>query len=307
MGKVEVDLSADLGFITLKNPVIPASGCFGYGEEFKPFFDLDILGGFVLKGIYMQPRKGNPPPRLHETASGLLNSIGLAGPGAKELKTIIKRVAAFTSTPIIVNVCGETDEEYLEVAETFDAMAEVAVLELNISCPNVQKGGKCPAQDDQHTYRLVNLIKQNTRKPLIVKLTPNTSDITSSAISAQEAGADCLSLVNTFLGMAVDLKSQTPIFKNIFAGLSGPAIKPLALKLVWEVCSSVSIPVMGIGGITTGKDVLEFMLVGASAVQTGTINMLEPCASVRIIDEIETLMKELKIENLNEIKGALRV
>jgi dihydroorotate dehydrogenase (NAD+) catalytic subunit len=307
MGPVDVDLSADLGFITLKNPVIPASGCFGYGEEFKPFFDLDILGGFVLKGIYMQPRKGNPPPRLHETAAGLLNSIGLAGPGAKELKTIIKRAAAVTSTPIIVNVCGETDEEYLEVAETFDAMEEVAVLELNISCPNVQKGGKCPAQDDQHTYRLVKLIKQNTRKPLIVKLTPNTIDITSIAISAQEAGADCLSLVNTFLGMAVDLKSRAPIFKNIFAGLSGPAIKPLALKLVWEVCSSVSIPVMGIGGITTGKDVLEFMLVGASAVQTGTINMVEPCASVRIIDEIEILMKELKIENLNEIKGALKV
>lgn len=307
MGRVDVDLSADLGFITLKNPVIPASGCFGYGEEFQPFFDLDILGGFVLKGIYMQPRKGNPPPRLHETAAGLLNSIGLAGPGAEELKTIIKRVSAFTSTPIIVNVCGETDEEYLEVAETFDAMEEVAVLELNISCPNVQKGGKCPAQDDQHTYRLVKLIKQNTRKPLIVKLTPNTSDITSIAISAQEAGADCLSLVNTFLGMAVDLKSRAPIFKNVFAGLSGPAIKPLALKLVWEVCSSVSIPVMGIGGITTGKDVLEFMLVGASAIQTGTINMVEPCASVRIVDEIETLMKELKIENLNEIKGALKV
>ena len=307
MGRVEVDLTADLGFITLKNPVIPASGCFGYGEEFKPFFDLDILGGFVLKGIYMQPRKGNQPPRLHETAAGLLNSIGLAGPGAKELKTIITRVAAFTSTPIIVNICGETDEEYLEVAETFDAMEEVAVLELNISCPNVQKGGKCPAQDDQHTYRLVKLIKQNTRKPLIVKLTPNASNITSIAISAQEAGADCLSLVNTFLGMAVDLKSRAPIFKNIFAGLSGPAIKPLALKLAWEVCSSVSIPVMGIGGITTGKDVLEFMLVGASAVQTGTINMVEPCASVRIIEEIESLMKELQIERLSEIKGALKV
>jgi len=307
MGKVDVDLSADLGFITLKNPVIPASGCFGYGEEFQPFFDLDILGGFVLKGIYLQPRKGNPPPRLHETAAGILNSIGLAGPGAKELKTIIKRVARFTSTPIIVNVCGETDEEYLEVAETFDAMPEVALLELNISCPNVRKGGKCPAQDDRHTFRLVKLIKQNTRKPLVVKLTPNTGNIVSIAISAQEAGADCLSLVNTFLGMAVHLESRAPVFKNLVAGLSGPAIKPLALKLVWEVCSSVSIPVIGIGGITTGKDVLEFILVGASAVQTGTINMVEPCASVRIIDEIESLMKELKIKNLNEIKGALKV
>ena len=304
MGKV--DLSTDLGFMRLKNPVIPASGCFGYGEEFQPFFDLDRLGAFVLKGIYMQPRAGNPLPRLHETAAGLLNSIGLAGPGAAGLKKIIQRVAAVTSTPIIVNVCGGSDEEYLEVAETFDAMAEVAMLELNISCPNVQKGGKCPAQDDRHTYRLVRLIKESTRKPLMVKLTPNASDITSIAISAEEAGADCLSLVNTFLGLAVDLKTRAPVFKNVYAGLSGPAIKPLALRLAWEVYNSVSIPVIGIGGITTGRDVLEFILAGASAIQTGTVNMVEPCASIRIIREVETLMNQLNIKNLNEIKGALR-
>jgi dihydroorotate dehydrogenase (NAD+) catalytic subunit len=306
MGNVNLDLSVDLGFIKLKNPVIPASGCFGYGEEFQPFFDLDRLGAFVLKGIYLQPRAGNPLPRLHETAAGLLNSIGLAGPGAKELKKIIQRVAAQTSTPIIVNVCGESDDEYLEVAEIFDAMAEVAMLELNISCPNVQKGGRCPAQDDRHTYRLVKLIKDRTRKPLMVKLTPNAGNLTSIAISAQEAGADCLSLVNTFLGMAVDLKTRAPVFKNVYAGLSGPAIKPLALRLVREVCNSVSIPVIGIGGITTGRDVLEFILVGASAVQTGTVNMVEPCASIRIIREIETLMEELKIKNPLEIKGALK-
>jgi dihydroorotate dehydrogenase (NAD+) catalytic subunit len=302
-----VDLSVDLGFIRLKNPVIPASGTFGYGEEFQPFFDLDILGAFVLKGIYKKPRKGNPPPRLHETASGLLNSIGLAGPGAGELKTIIKHVATATSTPIIVNVCGESDGEYQEVAEIFDEMEEVAMLELNISCPNVREGGKCPAQDDKHTYRLVKRIKDHTCKPLMVKLTPNTTDITSIALSAQEAGADCLSLVNTFLGLAVDLKTRAPVFKNVFAGLSGPAIKPLALKLVWEVAKSVGIPVIGIGGIFTGKDVLEYILVGAAAVQTGTVNMVEPGASVRIIDEIEHLMKELQIKNLNEIKGTLRL
>jgi dihydroorotate dehydrogenase (NAD+) catalytic subunit len=307
MGKVEVDLSADLGFIELKNPVIPASGCFGYGEEFRQFFNLDVLGAFILKGIYMNPRPGNPPPRLHETASGLLNSIGLAGPGAIELKKMIKRVAALTTTPIIVNVCGGSDEEYLEVAEIFDAMPEVAMLELNISCPNVQKGGKCPAQDDKHTYRLVKLIKQNTRKPVMVKLTPNAGNIASIAVSAEEAGADCLSLVNTFLGMAVDIKARKPVFKNIFAGLSGPAIKPLALRLVWEVCNSVSIPVVGIGGITSGKDVLEYILVGAAAVQTGTVNMVEPGASLRIITEIESLMKELHIKNLKEIKGTLKV
>lgn len=307
MVNTSVDLTADLGFIKLKNPIIPASGTFGYGEEFGKFFNLDILGGFILKGIYKEPRKGNPPPRVFETASGLLNSIGLAGPGAIELQKIIKRTAAITTTPIIVNVCGGSDDEYVEVAEIFDSMPEVAMLELNISCPNIHQGGRCPAQDDKHTYRLVKRIKDHTSKPLMVKLTPNASNITSIAASAEEAGADCLSLVNTFLGMAVDLKKRAPVFKNIFAGLSGPAIKPLALKLVWEVARSVNIPIVGIGGITTGKDVLEFILVGASAVQTGTINMVEPCASVRIISEIETLMKSLKIKNLNEIKGALKI
>jgi dihydroorotate dehydrogenase (NAD+) catalytic subunit len=300
-----VDLSADLGFITLKNPIIPASGTFGYGEEFQEFFPLDILGAFVLKGIYKNPRKGNPPPRIHETAAGLLNSIGLAGPGAEELKKIIQRVAAATTTPIIVNVCGESDEEYLEVAKMFDAMDEVAILELNISCPNVRAGGKCPAQDRQHTHRLVKQIKEHTQKPLMVKLSPNAHDVPSIAAAAEEAGADCISLVNTFLGLAVDLKKRAPVFKNIFAGLSGPAIKPLALKLVWEVAKTVTIPVIGIGGITTGKDVLEFILAGAAAVQTGTINMVEPCASVRIIKELEETMNELNICNLNEMKGKL--
>lgn len=285
--------------------MIPASGTFGYGEEFQRFFPLDRLGAFVLKGIYRDPRPGNPPPRIFETASGLLNSIGLAGPGAEKLKEIIRRTAAMTQTPIIVNVCGGSDEEYLDVSEMFDAMPEVAMLELNISCPNIHAGGKCPAQDDRHTYKLVKTIKQYTHKPLIVKLTPNAKDIVSVALSAEEAGADALSLVNTFLGMAVDLGTRKPVFKNIFAGLSGPAIKPLALKLVWEVCKNVSIPVIGIGGITSGKDVLEFILVGASAVQTGTVNMVEPCASVRIIDEIETAMRDLKIRKLDEIKGAL--
>lgn len=301
-----VDLSVDLGFIQLKNPIIPASGTFGYGEEFQPFFNLDHIGAFVLKGIYKNKREGNKPPRIFETASGLLNSIGLAGPGANELAKIIKKVHQTTTTPIIVNVCGETDEEYLEVAEFFDRMKEVAMLELNISCPNVKASGKCPAQDDQHTYRLVKQIKQNTTTPLIVKLSPNVYDISSIAISAEEAGADCISLVNTFLGMAVDMKSKMPVFKNIVAGLSGPAIKPLALKLVWEVAKSVHIPVMGIGGITCGQDVLEFILCGAAAVQTGTINMIEPTASIRIIGEIETIMKEQQINNLNELRGKLK-
>jgi dihydroorotate dehydrogenase (NAD+) catalytic subunit len=301
------NLEVDLGFITLKNPIIPASGTFGYGEEFSDFFDLNILGAFILKGIYKEKRDGNTPPRIYETPSGILNSIGLAGPGTDELKKIIKRVTKKTDTPIIVNVCGESDEEYLEVAESFDIMDEVSLLELNISCPNIREGGACPAQNERHTYRLVKLIKDNVKKPVIVKLSPNVSDISSIALSAQEAGADAISLVNTFLGLAVDLENRKPVFDNVFAGLSGPAIKPLALRLVWEVSSSVSIPVIGIGGISSGKDVLEFILAGASAVQTGTINMIEPGASIRIINEIIELMKQLKIDSISDIRGRLEI
>ncbi|MCP5053085.1 MAG: dihydroorotate dehydrogenase, partial [bacterium] len=278
---------------------------FGYGEEMQEFFDLDLLGGFVLKGIYTDPRPGNEPPRLYETPSGLLNSIGLPGAGVDGLKTIIKRLAKTTRAPIIVNVCGASDEEYLEVSEAFDVMDEVAILELNISCPNIKKGGTCPAQNSEQTYRVVKMIKDNTRKPLMVKLTPNVHNIASIACAAEAAGADSLSLVNTFLGIAIDVKKRAPVFKNIVAGLSGPAIKPLALKLVWEVARAVSIPVIGIGGIASGGDVLEFIMAGAAAVQTGTINMVEPDASVRIIREIESMMKELNIKNLSEIKGAI--
>ncbi|MBE0665671.1 MAG: dihydroorotate dehydrogenase [Candidatus Aminicenantes bacterium] len=300
------ELSADLGFCTLKNPVIPASGTFGYGEEFLPFFDLDLLGALVLKGIFRKPRPGNRPPRLAETPAGVLNSIGLAGPGSDKLQKIIRRLHARTSTPIIVNVCGEDDREFAEVAEIFSAMAEVAMLELNISCPNVKKGGACPAQDVGHTSRLVRRVKKVVGKPLIVKLSPNTADIVGVARAAEEAGADAISLVNTFLGLAVDLEKRKPVFANTLAGLSGPAIKPLALKLVWEVCRQVRIPVIGMGGISSGRDVLDYILVGAAAVQIGTVNFCEPGAAVRIIGEIEIEMDKLQIKNLSEIRGKLQ-
>lgn len=300
-----VDISVDLGFMRLKNPLIPASGTFGYGEEFMPFLDLDLLGAFVLKGIYRNKREGNIPPRIWETPAGILNSIGLPGPGMAELKNIILRIHQLTSTPIIVNVCGESDEEYVEVAEYFDKMDEVSILEINISCPNVQAGGRCPAQDEQHTYRLIKQIKQQTSTPLMVKLSPNVPDISRIALSAENAGADCISLINTFLGMAVDLKTRKPVFQNLLAGLSGPAIKPLALRLVWEVSRTVQVPVIGIGGISSGQDVLEFILAGATAVQIGTINLIEPAASVRILREIQEVMREENILNLSELKGKL--
>jgi dihydroorotate dehydrogenase (NAD+) catalytic subunit len=301
------DLSVDLGFSILKSPVITASGTFGYGEEFLPFFDLDMLGAVVMKGIFRQPRAGNPPPRLHETPAGLLNSIGLAGPGSDKLQEIIRGLHARTRVPIIVNVCGEDDDEFAEVAAIFSAMDEVAMLELNISCPNVRKGGACPAQDAGHTARLVRRVKDGVRKPLIVKLSPNAADVVGVAMAAQDAGADALSLVNTFLGLAVDLETRRPVFANVTAGLSGPAIKPLALKLVWEVCRKAYVPVIGIGGIASGRDVLDYILVGASAVQIGTINFREPAAAQRIIGEIEAEMARLNLKNLSEIRGQLRI
>ncbi len=300
------DLKADLGFCSLKNPVITASGTFGYGEEFLPFYDLDILGALVLKGIFKSARPGNPPPRLHETPAGLLNSIGLAGPGSEKLQEIIRRLRDKTSAPIIVNVCGEDDDEFAEVAAIFSALDEVAMLELNISCPNVKKGGACPAQDPGHTARLVKRVKEAIRKPLIVKLSPNAADIVAVAQAAQDAGADALSLVNTFLGLAVDLEKRKPVFANTYAGLSGPAIKPLALKLVREVCKRAYVPVIGMGGITCGRDVLEYILVGAAAVEIGTVNFREPAAAVRIIHEIGIEMDKLKIKDLAEIRGKLQ-
>jgi len=300
------DLSADLGFLVLKNPVITASGTFGYGEEFQQFFDLNILGAMVMKGIFKNPRPGNPPPRLHETPAGLLNSIGLAGPGCEKLQEIIRSLHAKTEVPIIINVCGEDDDEFAEVAGIFSAMEEVAMLELNISCPNVKKGGACPAQDAGHTSRLVRRVKDAIRKPLIVKLSPNAADIVEVARAAQDAGADALSLVNTFLGLAVDLETRRPVFANVYAGLSGPAIKPLALKLVREVCRRVYVPVIGIGGIASGRDALDYILVGASAVQVGTVSFREPAAAVRIIGEIEAEMDRLHIQDLPEIRGKLQ-
>ncbi|HNX96308.1 MAG TPA: dihydroorotate dehydrogenase [Candidatus Aminicenantes bacterium] len=299
------DLSVDLGFIRLKNPVLTASGTFGYGEEYRPFFPLEELGGIVLKGIYLAPRPGNPPPRLHETPAGLLNSIGLAGPGVVELARIIRELARETPVPICVNVCGGDDDEYVAVAESFAAMPEVALLELNISCPNVHQGGRCPAQSEEHTYRLIRRVKARVDKPLVAKLSPNVPDIAAIALAAEQAGADALSLVNTFLGLAVDLARRRPVFANVVAGLSGPAIKPLALRLVWEVCRRVQIPVIGIGGITTGVDALEYILVGAAAVQVGTENFVDPQAGPRIVREIGQEMDRLGIKDLAEIRGKL--
>ncbi|MCP2620372.1 dihydroorotate dehydrogenase, partial [Candidatus Aminicenantes bacterium AC-334-K16] len=276
MGAHKVDLSVDLGFIRLANPVLTASGTFGYGLEMTSFVELKRLGGVVVKGLYFKPRVGNPPPRLIETTAGLLNAIGLPGIGVRAfLRDILPRLRRKEAT-IIVNVCGETIEEYEKVVRLLDEAEGIAFYELNISCPNVEKGGRCPALEPQSTYTIVSRVKKVARRPIMTKLSPNVTDIAVIARAAEDGGSDALSLVNTFLGLAVDVEASRPKLSNVFGGLSGPAIKPLALRLVYQVVQAVKIPVIGIGGIVNGQDALEFLAVGAKAVEVGTANFFDP-------------------------------
>ena len=305
--KEGVDLSVDLGFIKLRNPVLTASGTFGYGLEFKPYIDLKKLGGLVVKGLYFDPRPGNPPPRLAESPSGLINSIGLQGIGVRAFcETVLPKLHGL-QTPIFVNVCGETDEEYAAVIEYLNKRKGIAGYELNISCPNVKTEGRCPALSPEHTFSLVKLAKKASRLPLIVKLSPNVTDIVSVARAAEEAGADGLSLINTLLAMAVDAETRRPRLANIFGGLSGPAIKPVALRMVYQVASKAKIPVIGMGGIMSGRDALEFLIVGAKAVEVGTANLVDPGASVRIIQEIHDYCREKKVPRIEDLIGMLGV
>lgn len=299
------DLSVDLGFLKLKNPVIAASGTFGYGLEFTPFIDLNKLGGFVVKGLYFSPQQGNPPPRLVETASGLLNSIGLQGIGVKEFSEKILPQLKIFQTAIIVNICGEHEEEYASVANYLDKQEGISAYELNISCPNVKKQGFCPALDPETTYSVVRLVKESSSRPIITKLSPNVKDIVEIAVSAQEAGSDAVSLVNTFLAMAIDTETGKPVLGNVFGGLSGPAIKPIALRMVYQVANHIKIPVIGIGGILSGKDALEFLMVGAKAVEVGTANFIDPTSTVKIIEELKEYCQIKGIKNIEEVIGSL--
>jgi dihydroorotate dehydrogenase (NAD+) catalytic subunit len=305
-GKREsVDLSVDLGFLKLRNPVLAASGTFGYGLEFKPFVDLNKLGGVIVKGLYFNPRPGNPPPRLAESPSGLINSIGLQGIGVQAFcEKVLPQLQVFR-TPIIVNVCGETDDEYAAVIDYLNKDGRVAAYELNISCPNVKEDGRCPALSPDHTFSLVKLAKEASRLPLIVKLSPNVTDIVSVARAAEEAGADAISLINTLLAMAVDVETRRPRLANTFGGLSGPAIKPIALRMVYQVASRARIPVIGMGGIINGRDALEFLIAGARAVEVGTANFVDPGAAVRIIKEIRDYCLEKEISRVEDFIGTL--
>jgi dihydroorotate dehydrogenase (NAD+) catalytic subunit len=302
-----IDLSVDLGFLKLKNPVLTASGTFGYGVEFTPFVDLRKLGGFVVKGLYFDPRPGNPPPRLVETASGLINAIGLQGIGVKRFSEEILPQLRDFDTALIVNVCGDQDEEYAAVVDYLDKQDGIAAYELNISCPNTKREGRCPALSPETTHAVVSLVKKTSRRPVITKLSPNVTNIVEIAVSAQEAGSDALALANTFLAMAIDVDKQTPKLANVFGGLSGPAIKPITLRMVYQVAQRVHIPIVGIGGITSGNDALEYMIAGASAVEVGTANFIDPESTEKIIQDLEVYCRRAGIENIQKIIGSLKI
>ncbi len=301
-----VDLAADLGFLKLRNPVLTASGTFGYGLEFGPYLDLARLGGLVVKGLYYHPRPGNPPPRLVETASGLINAIGLQGVGVEAFAAKVLPELRRIDTAVIVNVCGADDDEYAAVVEFLDRQEGIAAYELNISCPNVKEEGACPALAPQPTYDLVKRIKAAGRRPLITKLSPNVTSVVEIAQAAAEAGTDAVALVNTFLALAVDLETRRPKLGNVYGGLSGPAIKPIALRMVHQVASRVRVPVIGMGGIMTGTDALEFLMAGAAAVEVGTASFVDPDAAVRIVDEMEGWCAAHGVAAVRDLVGALR-
>lgn len=308
-----------LGGLKLKNPVLVASGTFGYAEEFKSLVDLNKIGAVISKTITLEPRQGNAPPRLAETPSGMLNSIGLENDGVKHFIAEKLPFLRKLKTQVIVSIAGARAAEYAELAKRLDA-AGVSAIELNLSCPNIKvssipaAGGtgkyqvsRLIAQEARATYEVVKAVRKVTKATVIAKLTPNVTDITEIAKCAEDAGADSVSLVNTFLAMSIDVNSKRPKLGNITGGLSGPAIKPIALRMVWETAQKVKIPVIGIGGIMTAEDALEFIIAGATAVEVGTANFVNPHVSTDIIEGIKDYMRENKIKDIKELVGSLRV
>ena len=303
----EPDLSINLAGINLKNPVMTASGTFGYGEEYEPYLDLNRLGAIVVKGLSLNPSPGNPPPRMVETPAGMLNAIGLQNIGVKRFIQEKLPQLRNLDTPIIVNFLGNSESEYCKAAEKLGKAEGIAGLEVNLSCPNIKKGGLAFGVDPEATYSLIKEIKRATSLPLLVKLSPNITDITVPARAAEDGGADALTLINTVLGMAIDIETRRPRLANVTGGLSGPAIKPIALRMVYQAAQAVKIPIIGVGGIMTGEDALEFIIAGASAVQIGTANFLDPTATIRIIEEIEAYCRQHKIASIKEIIATLKV
>lgn len=299
------DMSVEIAGLKLRNPVMTASGTFGYGQEFAEYVDLERIGAFVTKGLSLKPKAGNPTPRIVETPGGMLNAIGLQNVGIDAF--IAKKVPFLRSvnTPAIANFFGNTIDEYAELARRLDAIPEIAALEVNISCPNVKQGGIVFGTDPQCAYDVVTACREKTVKPLIVKLSPNVTDVVVMARACADAGADALSLINTLTGMAIDLDRRRPVLANITGGFSGPAIKPVALRMVWQVAQAIGLPVIGIGGIMTATDALEFILAGATAVQVGTASFINPRASREIADGMETWLAENGVESVRSLIGAL--
>jgi dihydroorotate dehydrogenase (NAD+) catalytic subunit len=300
------DMTVKIGNLLLDNPVLTASGTFGYGREFETYVDLKRLGGIIVKGLSLEPSMGNKPPRIVETPCGMLNAIGLENVG---IEAFIRDKLPFLetlSTPILVNIYGQTVAAYARLAERIDGLASVAGVEVNISCPNVKAGGVAFGVDPDAAARVVRAVRQKTEKPLIVKLSPNVTDIAEIAVRAEAEGADSLSLINTLTGLAIDVETRRPKLANITGGLSGPAIKPVALRMVWQVYQAVKIPVIGIGGIMTATDALEFIIAGASAVQIGTANFVNPGATIDILEGIESYLLDTGIESVSDLVGSLQ-
>jgi len=302
-----VDLSVEVGPLTLRNPVLTASGTFGYGEEFAGFVDFDRLGGLVTKGISLEERIGNLPPRILETSCGMLNAIGLQNVGFRRFVAEKLPFLERLSCAVVANVYGSALEDYVELARRFQAVDRVDAVELNVSCPNVSAGGVVFGKDPAMLRRVVAGARAVFRRSLWVKLTPDVSDVAAMAQVCKDEGADAVSAINTFRGMAVDLDRRRPVLANVFGGLSGPAIKPLALARVFEVARAVDLPVVGIGGIMDARDALEFLVVGACAVQVGTANFVDPSASMTIVDGIERYLTEKGIASVREMIGSIRV
>jgi len=306
MALEQPDMKISIGSLRIKNPVMTASGTFGYGEEYGSLVNLHRLGAIIVKGISLHPRHGNPPPRIAETACGMLNAIGLENVGLERFLAEKLPFLQGIDTPLIVNILGDTVEDYQELAARLNAEEKVAALEVNISCPNVKHGGVAFGTDPDMAYAVTMGVRQNFTRPVIVKLSPNVTDITVIARAVENAGADAISLINTVLGMAIDIRSCRPKLANIFGGLSGPAIKPIALRMVWQVAESVAIPIIGIGGITTPEDAIEFMLAGACAVQVGTTNFINPKATEEIIEGIGSHLREKGMASVRELIGRAR-
>jgi dihydroorotate dehydrogenase (NAD+) catalytic subunit len=301
------DLRVNIGSLQIANPVMTASGTFGYAREFENLMNLHRLGAVIVKGISLNPRPGNPPPRIVETPCGMLNSIGLQNVGVDRFISEKMNYLAGLNIPVIVNILGDSLAEYREIAERLAGVPGVAGIEVNISCPNVKKGGVAFGTDPSMAAAVTEAVKERSDVPVMVKLSPNVSDISLVARAVEDGGADSISLINTLIGMAIDLKTRRPVLANVIGGLSGPAIKPVALRMVYQAASSVSIPVIGIGGIETAEDALEFMLAGASAIQVGTANFINPRASEEIVEGIERYVETEKLSSVRSLIGQLLI